>query len=247
VFAGDRGLWSADIFAVVKSRGADCVIRKHASFEIENHERRVIGEEDYIIRMKVSKEERLNHPELPEYVEVRVFHVVLYHHGKKYDLWLASTLLDPEKYPKEELALLYLQRWGVETSYEEVKVELHMGELRSKTFKGVKREIEACLAAYNYVRLMMLRAAKKAGVDPRDLSFVESVRIVVKTHQIARFAPPSQRKEILELMILQISVQRIKHRYGRTEPRAVKRKRDRYGYLTKSRAELRSVNAYACA
>ena len=46
---------------------------------------------------------------------------------------LITTLLDPEKYPSEQIAKLFLQRWSVELFLPDIKTVLHMEHFRCKT------------------------------------------------------------------------------------------------------------------
>lgn len=224
VLTADRYFASAQNLARVKRQGADAVMRKHAGLKVSLHKRRRIGPEDWILELSVPVDARKAHPELPETIEIRVFHIVVGHGAQRVDLWIETTLLDAWEYSKEDLARIYLQRWGVETSYAELKVELHLDILRSKTVAGVYREVEAHLAAYNYVRLQMLRAAKQAGVDARRLSFIEAVRTILKVGQMMDGCDNAERRgELLGIMLEQIAAATIRQRPGRHEPRARKR------------------------
>ncbi len=57
-------------------------------------------------------------------------------HGQEHVL--LTTLLDAEAYPAEELIVLYHERWEIETTYRELKVEQQLdGALRSRTPDGI--------------------------------------------------------------------------------------------------------------
>jgi hypothetical protein len=60
---------------------------------------------------------------------------------------LATTLLDPKRYPASDLATLYGQRWQAETHFRELKQTLRMDVLRCQTVEGVNKE----LALYAFV------------------------------------------------------------------------------------------------
>jgi IS4 transposase len=45
--------------------------------------------------------------------------------------------MDPQRFPPTALAVLYHQRWRIETSYEEFKVLFHADVLRSKTVQNI--------------------------------------------------------------------------------------------------------------
>lgn len=93
---------------------------------------------------------------------------------------ILTSLLDPEKYPAEELVELYHERWETEVAYDEVKTHLlnRQESIRSKTPEGVRQELWGIALAYNLVRLEMERAAAEAGVPPTRISFVASLALI---------------------------------------------------------------------
>ncbi len=54
---------------------------------------------------------------------------------------LATTLLHPVKYPKENLIELYGMRWQVETHFAELKTTLKMRKIKIKTLDGARKEL----------------------------------------------------------------------------------------------------------
>ena len=93
---------------------------------------------------------------------------------------LLTSLLDPEKYPADELIALYHERWETEIGYDEVKTHLldRQEAIRSKTPEGVRQELWGIAIAYNLVRVEMERAAAEAGVPPTRISFVASLAMI---------------------------------------------------------------------
>jgi len=93
---------------------------------------------------------------------------------------LLTSLLDPEKYPAEELIALYHERWETELGYDEVKTHLldRQEAIRSKTPEGVRQELWGIAIAYNLVRVEMERAATEAGVPPTRISFVGALAMI---------------------------------------------------------------------
>ena len=61
---------------------------------------------------------------------------------------IATTLLDPVRYPKEKVAQLYGLRWSVETHFAELKTTLRMRRVKSQTPDGVRKRsrISGCPA-----------------------------------------------------------------------------------------------------
>ena len=105
---------------------------------------------------------------------------------------LVTTILDPAEAPAAELAALYHERWEIETALDELKTHLRGARivLRSKTPELVRQEVYGLLLAHFAVRGLMHEAALKADVDPDQLSFLHSVRVVRRKLQRFVAAPP---------------------------------------------------------
>jgi len=106
---------------------------------------------------------------------------------------LLTTVLDPQAAPAAELAALYQQRWEIETAFDEFKTHLRGARivLRSKTPDLVRQEFYGLLLAHFAVRALMHEAALKADLDPDELSFTHTVRIVRRKILTAGSFPPS--------------------------------------------------------
>ncbi|MFN0063172.1 MAG: transposase, partial [Myxococcaceae bacterium] len=61
--------------------------------------------------------------------------------------------------------------------------------IRSRTAAGVRQEIWGIALAYNLVRVEMERATAEAGVEPRRISFVNSLSMI-RTAWVVWSAPP---------------------------------------------------------
>ena len=84
---------------------------------------------------------------------------------------MVTTLLDVEKYPKEDLAHLYRARWNAELDLRALKVDLQMDILRCKTPELVRKEIWTHILANNLIRTMMAQATVCHKIEPRSISF----------------------------------------------------------------------------
>ncbi len=106
---------------------------------------------------------------------------------------LVTTILDPEQAPALELAELYRQRWEIETALDELKTHLRGRQivLRSKTPELVRQEFYGLLLAHFAVRGLMHEAALQADVDPDELSFVHTVRVLRRKMSRSVSFPPS--------------------------------------------------------
>jgi len=111
---------------------------------------------------------------------------------------LATTILDPDKAPAEELAALYHQRWEIETAFDELKTHLRGAKivLRSKTPDLVRQEFYGLMMAHFAIRGLMHEAALKVGEDPDRLSFLHAVRVIRRKLHLYAAIPPSAEKDI---------------------------------------------------
>lgn len=118
-------------------------------------------------------------------------------HGERHRL--ITSLLDPDHAPAATLAAEYHQRWEIETTADEVKT--HQADrhpappVRSRRPREVVQEVYGLLLAHLAVRLTMYEAATAAGVDPDQLSFTGTLRILRRA--VPRFQRGSTRPDQL--------------------------------------------------
>ena len=136
---------------------------------------------------------------------------------------LVTTLLDSALYPREALAELYGARWRVELNLRHLKTTMKMDVLKCKTVDGVLKELTVYAIVYNLVRVVMVEAARRQGVDVERISFVDAMLWLVE-------AKPGD--ELPELVINP-------DRPGRCEPRVRKRRPKQYPLMRKPRSVLR--------
>jgi len=89
---------------------------------------------------------------------------------------LATTLLDPVRYPADELAALYRTRWQAETNLRHLKTTMGMETLKCKRVEGVLKELWVYALVYNLVRIIMLKAAHRQQVGIERISFADALR-----------------------------------------------------------------------
>jgi len=117
-------------------------------------------------------------PDLPTTpVEGRLLYARLQRKGfRPIDLYLFTTLLDPQLYSLEDLVALYGLRWEVEINYRHIKTTLEMDEFNVKSPDLFRKELAAGLLTYNLVCALMAKAALKANLAPTQLSFSRCYR-----------------------------------------------------------------------
>lgn len=139
---------------------------------------------------------------------------------------LVTTLTDPRKYSRDDLMALYESRWRIETNLRHLKQTLKLHTLRCTTLDGVMKELWAYLIVYNQVRLLMLESARRQRVACHRISFIDTLDAL----RCGPLWPTLQ--ATLDLLINP-------RRPGRHEPRVIKRRKDKYSYMTQPRAKLR--------
>ena len=163
---------------------------------------------------------------LPEKLLVRELRYTLKARGRRPRVvTIATTLLDPVRYPKDQIAALYGVRWTVETHFAELKTTLKMRKVKSQTPVGVQKEVAVYCLVYNLVHVVMLTAARAQHVEPGRISFLDTVRWLLS-------ARPGEPLPALLVNPL---------RPDRYEPRVIKDRHDKYKVMNQPRAQLRKA------
>lgn len=190
---------------------------------------RRLGPGDALAEILVNRDARREDPTLPERWSVRA---IRYRRRGFREQTLLTSLLDPARYPREEIVALYHERWELELGFDEVKTEVleRQEAIRSKTAAGVEQELWGIALAYNLVRLEMERAAEIAEVPPVRMSFVACFRAI--KFQLLLFAAisPGKMTKVLERFHHELAASCVlpPRRSERLYPRAVKIKMSNY-------------------
>lgn len=222
----DRGFFYAEVLMPLAESGRHWMTRarKNTSYKVVE----TLGPGDEIVEMKVTWQARQNAPDLERTWRVRALR---YQRDGFPPQILLTSLLDPVKYPRDEVTALYHERWELELGYDEVKTEMleRAETLRSQRPAGVLQEIWGLLLAYNLVRLEMAGAAKVAKVPPTRMSFVAGLRFVRDTLRLAALVSPGKLAKFLDKERTALSTFVLPPRRSRRSyPRAVKIKMSHY-------------------
>jgi Transposase DDE domain len=87
---------------------------------------------------------------------------------------LVTTLLDAEAYPASDLAKAYGLRWQIEVNLKHLKTTMGLEVLSCKTYEGGLKELTIFNLVYNLMRVVMLEAGRRKGVEPDRVSFVDT-------------------------------------------------------------------------
>ena len=137
---------------------------------------------------------------------------------------LLTTLLNARQHRAKRLIVLYHSRWEEEITIDEIKT--HQRErpvLRSQTPTGAVQEIYGLLLAHFIIRKLMFEAARLEDCAPRELSFVDTLKILrCRLPEAPRSEPLLSRW--YHSLLLEVSKERLEPRRDRVNPRVIKRK-----------------------
>lgn len=136
---------------------------------------------------------------------------------------LVTTLLDPDKYPADELAEQFRGRWEIELNFRHLKTTMGMDVLKCKSVQGVLKELAVFVLVYNLVRRVMLRAAQRQKVPLDRISFIDALRWLCDARGV---------EALIDLIVNP-------RRPGRIEPRVLKRRMKEYDLMKRPRHQLR--------
>ena len=112
-----------------------------------------------------------------------------------------------------------------------------MDVLRCRTPEMVEKEVWMHMLAYNLIRGLMASAAEAHGKRPRQLSFKGTLQALDRFRDVLALVSPADRPRVVEALLQVIAANEVGDRFGRVEPRAVKR-RPKPHKLLKERRDL---------
>lgn len=203
-----------------------------------------IGPNQWIVRLDLAPQlrKRYNDDSLPRYVRVRLIRAKFRRNGRLKQIWLVTTLLDPQKYSRSSLAKLYRQRWEIETRIGSLKTTLQMNVLQSKKVRNVYSEIAATILAHNLVWTLIHQAAQHTQTQADRISFLGAVRTVLAFSFQLQMSNLTERHRAYAAMLHHIASQTNLYRPNRIEPRLIKRQTRKFGFLKipRDKARLRA-------
>lgn len=185
----DRYFFSYDLWKQAKETGADLLWRAKKNLILPCLKR--FDDGSYLSKVYSSPGDRKTDT---GGIEVRVIEYTLEGVPGAESLYrLLTTILDPDDAPAKELAALYHERWEIENAFDELKTHLKGSHivLRSGTAEMVEQEFYGLMMAHYAVRSLMHEAALKGDVDPDELSYVHSVRVLRRKLPLFAAFPPS--------------------------------------------------------
>lgn len=224
----DRNFMYAKDLVPLQSSGTNRHWLTRARKNNKWHVTKRLGRGDALADILVNRGARREDPSLPERWTVRT---IRYRRKGFREQTLLTSLLDPGRYPRDEIVALYHERWELELGFDEVKTELldRQETIRSKTPAGVEQEIWGIALAYNLARLEMERAAHLAGVPPVRMSFVSCFRAIKFQMLLLAAVSPGKIPKVVERFHHELAAFVLPPRRSeRSYPRAVKIKMSNY-------------------
>ncbi len=183
----DRGYFGFELWEQARATGAALLwwVKKNMLLPCEER----LRDGSYLSRIYPSLRDRRKETRA---VRVRVVEYTLQGLPGAEEVYrLITTVLDAEEAPAQELAALYHERWEIENALDELKTHL-----RGKTPELVKQEFHGLMMAHFAIRGLMHEAALKADIDPDEVSFVHTVRVVRRKLPTFPAFSPSEDKSL---------------------------------------------------
>ena len=250
VLLADRGFCSFGLIGVMLARAVDCVMRLHQARPRDFRQGKRLGKNDRLVSWRKSPPRKNDpwageHPALPAMLSIRLVRFRVEVPGfRTEEIILATTLLDPQKYPAAALAELYRARWNIELRYREIKTTMGAEVLRCKSPAMIEKELCMNAIGYNLIRCVMQEAAQRHHVELGRMSFkgsLDAMRHFADTLHAATGKPRRQTRLYDELLAI-IASDQLPLRPDRNEPRARKRRPKPYQLLTKPRHKMRVIS-----
>jgi hypothetical protein len=232
--------------ALLDQRSVHVVVRKHQLRATDFRTGQRLGANDHLVCWSkparpewMSKEQ---YDQLPESLTLREVRVHVRQKGfRTRKLVVVTTLLDPDKYPAQEIANLYRRRWQAELNLRSLKVVLQMDHLRCQTPHRVRNEFYMHLVGYNLIRRLMAVAAFAAGMEPWTVSFKGALQTI--TNLLPLLSTRMSTDEWCDALLEAIATHLVGNRPDRYEPRVKKRRPKPYKLMREPRENYKRRKA----
>jgi hypothetical protein len=245
----DRGFCNFVLLALLLLRGVGSLFRLHQARHIDWRKGKRLGKDDRLFTWSkpLLKPHYLPHylwKRIPSELDVRVLRFQLKVPGfRPKSVTLATTMIDAERYPAEEVARLYARRWKIELWFRDIKTSMGMEVLRCQTPKMVHKELEMFLIAYNLIRALMAETSAIYEVALDRISFKGTVD-AARQYSIAIAQAHSQKKQrqLVDELLAVLARDQVPARPGRREPRAIKRRPKPFPLLNRHRRLFKEIS-----
>jgi putative transposase len=241
----DRYFCSFMKLALLSQRGVHVCARLHHCRRSDFRRGRRLGPGDHLITWTRPQRPTWMSPEqygqMPETLTLREVQFDVTVPGRRVEtLTVITTLTDPQKYSRQDIADLYGFRWNAELDIRQIKQTLHLDHVRCKTPQMVRRELWVTLLAYNLIRKVIATAAAVHQKQPRQLGFTRACQSLLASWMLLATGACREVHTLYTTMLAHIAANEVANRPGRIEPRVLKRRRHRYLLMKRPRAQLQA-------
>jgi len=179
----DRGFFGHELWNQAVATGADLLWRIKKTIRAPRFERLPDGSYRTEVRQRGKQ---------PRPARLIAF-TLTFKSGRVEHYRLLTTIMDDKLAPATELADLYSRRWNVETTLDELKVEIGGPKLvlRSGLPELVEQDLYGLMLAHFGVRHEMLEAAREEHCDPTEFSFTNALHVIIRRLPEMVAIPPS--------------------------------------------------------
>lgn len=241
IFIADRGYENYNIFAHAQEHGVFYLIRAKdllsngivSSIRDQIPEKQMAFDQSVSVTLtrKQTNEVKANPKKYRIIMKATAFDYLDLHVNKFYGLQMRVvrfpisentyesiiTNLPAEDFSLEDIKTLYHMRWGIETSFRELKYAIGLTHFHSKKSDYIKQEIWARLILYNFCEVITTKTVMKQTQRQRkhtyQLNYTRAISICRHFLSIKKGAPPDIEKLI--------SRELLPVRTGRSDPRKV--------------------------
>lgn len=244
----DRGFCGYVLMALLLRLGVASLFRLHQRRPADLRKGQRLGKSDRLFTWPKPLEKPRWLPqswwkEIPAQLTVRVIRFNLSSPGyRPRSVTLVTTLLDPNQYPAQDIAQLYVRRWKIELWFRDIKTSMGMEVLRCKSPRMLHKELEMFFIAYNLIRCLMVQAGATNQAELDRMSFkgtVDSVRQF--SLAIAQAGSKKKQNQLIIELLEVIARDQLPDRPDRREPRAVKRRPKAFPLLNKPRDQFKEI------
>jgi hypothetical protein len=232
---------------LVRQAGADGVFRKHYRRRCDFCKGKRLGQDDHLVRWQrpnrcPASMDATEFAALPLEMSVREVRFEIRVSGfRPKAIILVTTLVDPKRYSKANLAALYQLRWqATEVNFKHLKTTMQMEMIMAKTPEMVQKELWVHLLGYTLLRKLMGQAAQQARVVPSQISLQGTRQQFNHFRPLLVHAGAKARFSLYNILLELISQQLVPLRPHRVEPRVVKRRPKPFPKMQQPRSVLKA-------
>jgi hypothetical protein len=249
ILLGDRAYGEYTTLATWPKRGVDVVARVHALRKVDFRKARRFAKNDGLFVWTKNPQQQSSilpaqeWAALPEQITVRLIRFSATIRGRRNRrITLVTSLLDPNRYPAEQIAALYARRWRLELCLRDLKTTMGMEQLRCLSPEMAEKELLMYFIGHNLIRCIMAEAAARFEAELDRLSFKGTVDALRQYSQaMVQARSQKMRNQLWDDLLLNLARDLVPYRPGRYEPHAVKHRPKPFALLNKPRRQYREV------